>query len=467
MNKKLLALMGCVLIAGSAIAAEDNGGYEFHGYGRSGAVWDGVNKAQGFPREFQYNWTDENGVARTKYLSPAVGKEMVGRLGIENDTYWDMGITKNFKMDDGAWGKVTVMVGQYAGTTWESNLDGVQGKQIFAEIGGGSMLGDASVWAGKRYYNRRDIHVNDMFYTDYSGTGGGIDNIKTSFGTFSLGVVGRDYNDYDLTTTRDDSFSTALLNYKIAGFDIDLATSKAQGTIPVEPVGTAKPSNYVAETDIGFQTTVQYNLDSFYFLGNGFANTFVQYGSGLSSGAGLGQSVGMVNVTSSSSSIRFGTYGLAALNDSWDLFTSIWGRMDNNLGDYNSKGDSNTSFSIVARPIYAINKNFELQFEAGYGMFINGLSDSQNKSNSTAQENGLPATYKEVTTSAYKLSLAPTFKLDTTNFFARPEVRFFVTYTGYTNNATKDPDKNYSTETAMTGMGNAEVTTGVQMEMWF
>ncbi|MCV5223910.1 carbohydrate porin, partial [Escherichia coli] len=33
---------------------------------------------------------------------------------------------------------------------------------------------DATMWAGKTYYQRKDIHITDFYFLNTSGTGGGI-----------------------------------------------------------------------------------------------------------------------------------------------------------------------------------------------------------------------------------------------------------------------------------------------------
>ena len=37
-------------------------------------------------------------------------------------------------------------------------------------------------WAGSRYYRRHDIHINDFFFYNMSGTGGGVEDLELPFG---------------------------------------------------------------------------------------------------------------------------------------------------------------------------------------------------------------------------------------------------------------------------------------------
>ncbi|MDV7396439.1 carbohydrate porin, partial [Arthrospira platensis SPKY1] len=44
-------------------------------------------------------------------------------------------------------------------------------------------------WAGQRFYDRHDIHINDFFYLDMSGFGGGVENIPAGPGTLDIAYI--------------------------------------------------------------------------------------------------------------------------------------------------------------------------------------------------------------------------------------------------------------------------------------
>ncbi|MGL5125323.1 MAG: carbohydrate porin, partial [Fusobacteriaceae bacterium] len=100
-----------------------------------------------------------------------------------------------------------------------------------------------------------------------------------------------------------------------------------------------------------------------------------------------------------------------------------------------------TTLSFAMRPVYKINENFELQFEAGIGY----------------QE----VEFDNVTTNelSYKLTFAPTVKLDANQFWARPEIRTFVSYTGYRDELKSSGEKFKDSEKGL--------RVGVQAEVWF
>ncbi|WP_176203892.1 carbohydrate porin, partial [Salmonella enterica] len=45
------------------------------------------------------------------------------------------------------------------------------------------------IWAGKRFYQRHDVHMIDFYYWDISGPGAGIENIDLGFGKLSLAAT--------------------------------------------------------------------------------------------------------------------------------------------------------------------------------------------------------------------------------------------------------------------------------------
>ncbi|MGC6746121.1 carbohydrate porin [Escherichia coli] len=44
------------------------------------------------------------------------------------------------------------------------------------------MAAGSTIWAGKRFYQRHDVHMIDFYYWDISGHGAGLENIDVGFG---------------------------------------------------------------------------------------------------------------------------------------------------------------------------------------------------------------------------------------------------------------------------------------------
>ena len=56
----------------------------------------------------------------------------------------------------------------------------------------GSLAAQPSMkfWAGLRYYRRHDIHINDFFFYNMSGGGGGVEDFELLFGKMALAWIG-------------------------------------------------------------------------------------------------------------------------------------------------------------------------------------------------------------------------------------------------------------------------------------
>jgi maltoporin len=99
-------------------------------------------------------------------------------------------------------------------------------------------------------------------------------------------------------------------------------------------------------------------------------------------------------------------------------------------------------FNVAARPIYKINENFELQFEAGYTMYNDENTDN--------------------TGGIGKLTFAPTYKFNTNEFFERPELRVFVTYAHWNDDYDEDMHDTLGDYSNQDGLNF-----GIQAEVWF
>ncbi|MDX8336048.1 carbohydrate porin [Candidatus Cetobacterium colombiensis] len=429
---------------------QEHPSFEFHGYGRSGLLLNANNDLK---------------------KGKVFNKNGVGRLGNESDTYIEAELVKNFYLDNGSWAKWHIMFAKGTDDYNDWN-DGVALRQAYAEMGNlpifSGAFKESVIWAGKRFYNRRDIHITDYYFTDYSGTGAGIDNIKVGEGMLDLGVIARDYNSYDTAGLIDNSSTEDGLNvvnllarYDIGSWEIDLgaafSSDNKNRTVDNEH---GEYTKYDA-ADYGVQLGVFYNTPGYYWSGKGFSKIFGQVGYGLNAGDGLGTAGrGAENNLDDALSARLGTFGVYPINEKWDLFTTVVAQhnknskfnynptlLDPELDTYSVEvnGLKSTWVSAVARPVYKINENFELQFEAGY-YYVTEEKDNGHKANGNL----------------YKLTFAPTFKLNSNDFWARPEIRTFVTWAGWDNDYKKSFQPELNSYSSKNG-----VNVGVQAEVWF
>ena len=84
---------------------------------------------------------------------------------------------------------------QESGTNSYTNLNGENNNRIALRQFNVEVKGlfesdkDAKLWVGKKYVQREDIHINDWYYYDISGTGAGIENVSLGSGKWSFAYV--------------------------------------------------------------------------------------------------------------------------------------------------------------------------------------------------------------------------------------------------------------------------------------
>src|SRR5215831_6202663 len=149
---------------------------------------------------------DDRGGSMVAFQAPGAAAKY--RLGNEADTYGEITFGKNFygpgafKVGDEA-GELTAAdgpIGRFQTTiaAWTPILDAINSGTAnfnFAEIWGsvGNVIASQpslKFWAGNRYYRRHDIHLNDFFFSNMSGTGGGFEDLKLSNGKLALAWIG-------------------------------------------------------------------------------------------------------------------------------------------------------------------------------------------------------------------------------------------------------------------------------------
>ncbi len=188
--------------------------FEFHGYLRSGF---GMNGEGGKMEAFK---------------APGAGAKY--RLGNEADTYGELSLINNWlRLDDPTlkpYVRSTVTVSYSTGNnfSYESLNNQVQGNDFAlreAYVQAGNVLAgnpDIRFWAGQRYYRRHDIHINDFYYLDMSGYGGGVEDVPLGdFGKLALAWIGGSVDNYAT-----DNGNVAKQNIDLRLYDIDVPLGK-------------------------------------------------------------------------------------------------------------------------------------------------------------------------------------------------------------------------------------------------
>lgn len=163
--------------------------FEFHGYFRSGF---GLNGEEGKMEAFK---------------APGAGAKY--RLGNEADTYGEISLTNNWLREDdptkAPYVKSVVMMSFSTAEnfSYDSLNNQAQGNDIAlrqAYVEGGNVfqsIPEIRFWAGQRYYRRHDIHINDFYYLDMSGYGGGVEDIPLGgFAKLQLAWLGGSVDNY-------------------------------------------------------------------------------------------------------------------------------------------------------------------------------------------------------------------------------------------------------------------------------
>ncbi len=409
--------------------AETARSFEFHGYARSGTT----SHADMFT---------VRGVG--PYITPAgeLGGA-VGRLGLETDTYVEAKLLKNFTSDDGSWATFNFMLadGVNSNNDWTGGENGVNVRHAFVEMGNlasfqGTRLENASIWAGKRFDKKNfDIHFLDTDFVFLAGTGAGVYDVEvTPDWKASFSAYGRDFLNEDNDSVKSYVFTA---NNFIGNWQVMVNGMRAK----------QNDSNGSGRAKTGAHGLLAYHGKSFYGLAPGLSKTAILAGRGL--GAEVKRLGAVGNLLDDARAVRFASFGTMELAPGWAIAPAFMAEVSK---DRFNRGDKYKWASASLRLSQAITRNFAMQYEGSF------------------QRMDLDSTFAEAEGNFYKLTVAPTFKLDTlAGFFARPELRLFASYLKW------DEELNGFTYdgTAREGFGNTEFTgsskwlVGAQMEVWF
>ncbi len=407
LQKLPLALaIGAVLSSASAMAVD------FHGYARSGI-----------------GWTNDGGEQQCHKLAGAGSKY---RLGNECETYSELKLGQElYKENDQVFAldtNVAYSVSQQ--NDWESTSPAfremnVQGKNLIAALPG------ANLWAGKRFYQRHDVHMIDFYYWDISGPGAGLENIDLGFGKLSAAVT-RDTESGGSTAWIDGTETTKDTNNDI--FDVRLASlaTNTDGTLELGATyGHANTADGYELADDASENGVMLTAEHTQSMLNGFNKFVVQYATDSMTSWNNGHAQG-ASVNNNGSMVRVIDHGAISLNDKWDLmYVGLY--QDTDLDNDNGS----TWYSAGVRPMYKWTPIMSTQFEAGYDHVKDQASDETNKQ--------------------YKVTLAQQWQAGN-NQWARPAIRLYATYAKW--------DEKFGTGTSSLADDN-QVTFGAQFEAWW
>ncbi|CAM3092713.1 maltoporin LamB [Vibrio rarus] len=396
----LTAAVSAALLSTSALAVD------FNGYMRAGT---GISGSDGGDVSFMKNG--------------------VGRLGNENDNYSEFGFAQDLKTGEQTWRLESMIAsGANGANGWE---DGDFNVAQFAVKAKGVLAfdRDATLWAGKTYYQRKDIHITDFYFLNTSGTGGGIENISLGNQKLSLALIqdGEDSNGAgyiaDARLANIGLWSDATLEVALAyNFSTENENGKYDG------------DNGLLATGIIHQN-----------MSNGFNQTVVQvgtagYGVQMANLWGAGTYYDRSGNQNDGLGYRILNWGVMNFGDSWEMGHQLAYLAGSDLGS--NKHDS-SQYSVVVRPMYKWNDTMRTVFEAGYNA---GEVD-------------------DVDFGGAKLTIAQAWAMGD-SFWARPEIRVYGSYLMDLENDSfgEVTDGNGN----ITGAGSDnDFVVGIQVEAWW
>jgi len=304
-------------------------------------------------------------------------------------------------------------------------------------------------WGGNRFYRRQDISINDFFFYNMSGAGGGFEDLELPFGKAALAWIGNGQQSgiysSDITALPDPD---NLAGFSKQSFVLSLYDVPAPlGKVEVGLVGALMNSGLdslgrQAPDSSGVAFTFLHTHEHF-LSPDGFNKFSLQFGKGAAKTFTSGyETVALTN----------GTFIVPDDTGSWrfrvteSFVTQPWPHLSISPAlvyqytDYHNAQGNVQWLSGGVRPIYHFNKFFSLALEGG--------ADYVNDSG-TDQSGAL-----------YKLTLAPQVSLGD-RFFSRPVIRAFVTYAAWSDSFKGQVGGNdYANDTS-------GLTWGIQMESWW
>lgn len=380
MKKAMLPLASAVLLACAATSVQ---AVDFYGYMRSGL---GV-KADGGGTKSGDNFD----------------KQFLGRLGNEYDTYSELGLGQEVYNENGKTFYVEGMWdfdsdGSREGENTKDDSLNVGLKQMDIQAKGVLPFApEATVWGGKRFYQRHDLHIIDTKYWNISGYGAGVEGWKMGQGALSVAWIRGDQGDLNIDYA--DVRYAGIKPWEGAWMEVGIDYAITNAT----DAQNGSEDGVYFDSDNGVMITAEVSQD----IPVGYNKTVVQYAT-----KGLAQNTVSMgggwydvwNDTSDAKGFRIINTGEITLGKVIISHVFTYGNADS----VTATNDVDM-FSLVARPEYQWNENNKTMVELGYYQQKTKWDGGESKKGGE------------------KITLAQAFTAGP-GFFARPEIRLFVSY---------------------------------------
>lgn len=376
------------------------------------------------------------------------------RLGNECETYGELALgAQLYKLPDS---DTTFRVHTRLAVNAPQDLDSASTTTSWAEawaeadkIGSGAFA-NARVWAGKRFYQRNDVHITDFYFWNNSGNGGGIENVDMGVGKLSYayrrnsGAVKTGTKTEFYLDPNDGLTKTRLVDVNstsaISGHDFRL------GGIPVNPGGEltigvdfrfADNSDAAKAAGISNSNGQMFNLmhTQNNVLG-GFNRIALQYGRGVVANLSPGAPA----------------FGAGSSDKAWRIVEQLmvqpegtnWTGMGTFV--YEDQIGKQKWISYGARPQYHFNDRWSLAVDFGH---------DEVKPDGASRR------------TLNKITIAPQISAGR-QFFSRPVLRAFYTYARWNDAAqAAAPAGDTLSATGVFGSSTNGSTFGIQAEAWW
>jgi maltoporin len=373
---------------------------EYHGYFRSGF---GMNGEGGKMEAFK---------------APGAGAKY--RLGNESDTYGEIGLTHNWLREDdplaSPYVRTTAMISYSTGEnfSYDSLNNRDQGNDIAlrqAFVEAGNVFRDSPdirFWAGQRYYRRHDIHINDFYYLDMSGYGGGVEDVPVgNFGKLALAWIGGSVDNYatDNGDVAKQNIDLRLYDIKAPGGKLTLwfDYSNTKGG-EVRDVFKADGSEFHVQGSGGWAVGLIHRTEEEKLWG-GYNEFSIQYGEGAAYNFASTLDASGPDLDEAS---RFRVTDHITIQPSKHFSAQLVGVYEDT--SYGGPHSRERWASLGARPVYHFNDRFSVALEGGIDW---------TDSDPLGADGHL-----------WKITLAPQLSRGG-KFFSRPVLRAFITYAGW------------------------------------
>jgi maltoporin len=406
----------------AAVIPPAQSGFSYSGYFRSGF---GVNSDGGTAEPFQ-----------------APGADAKYRLGNEQDTYVETAFRQQVPSDGDQEFAVQTRLAYSIPENGSFGNSQFSLREVFAE-GTGVLPNQPKVtfWAGQRFYDRYDAHINDYYYLDMSGFGAGMTGWDLGVGELWVAVLGGTIDELNPDGTVRDAGTEAKrsldLRWKgipVAGGDLMLWASGSAIQ------GQTTDSGVVAEDSRGVAIGAIHEISG----GGNWWNRFaILYGTGPSSNFRSELIPDLVNEEDPTRQTYIkDSSRLRVLNNTiWEsgpwAVSSLLLFEDRDFGQQVDPGSIWISAGV--RPVYSFNQNVSLALEAGV--------------DHTEQDGGPEG-------ELWKITLAPRLSPEM-GFNSRPALRLFFTYADWSDEFVGEVAPNTY------GMDSEGFSIGTQVEAWW